>query len=42
MKNQNNSNIKPLPANDGAKRGAINPEKYMKPIKPITPPKKEK
>ena len=42
MKNQNNSNVKPIRTNDGGKRADVNPEKYMKPVKPAIPPKKEK
>ncbi len=42
MKNQNNSNVQPVRANDGGKRAAVNPEKYMRPVKPAIPPKKEK
>ena len=39
---KNQSNIKLLNTNDGGKKAAVNPEKYMQPVKPAIPPKKEK
>lgn len=42
VKNQNKANVKSVRINDGGKRAAINPEKFMKPVKPAIPPKKEK